>query len=525
MYRKFIVGKEQPIYDPHEFRKFCFSSGAPTLFNTMLAAVSSSRHAQKRIDLNEKRIVTLIYNMCYCLSQQCNTLQLDHALYLHSSHISQEGIDTENQMGNTCCRRTMDSNLNSLATQSLQQLNSFLLDAIRNEWLLVLITDDYTNIHTHRRPKGSRRTTANNMCTIVVKAFKNVNAMRLPSSITSLHDQQGVDWDSCKDVICSESQMFLMANTYASTMPDWIVTQFFQPESERNRLSVHEYCESTSVRTMRRMDNLHLVDFVELQLKSKDNFKQAFDIILKTNIKSYMQKYILLQPGDWPSQFYSRQIVYEHVTNYIRQQQNMATGNDNSNNDQRPLLFHQPLPLTTTSPVPPMASVVPIIGPLHVSINSKEHVLLSFNPFFQNVYQHLFKKCKFPKKPKPWCISLLLEIIYGGWTLIRATTRKAFNQCKDLQYGTLLNLLDNYILLVLSIYPVSFKSNMFDEFFNGMIRMWIMFTSLKRRHYNKATLVWISNILHWKKSFPDMYTLFKNWYSSDIVSQFLKRLV
>ena len=43
---------------------------------------------------------------------------------------------------------------------------------------------------------------------------------------------------------------------------------------------------------MRRTDNLHLVNFVELQLNSKDNFEQAFDIILKTNIKSYMQKYI-----------------------------------------------------------------------------------------------------------------------------------------------------------------------------------------------------------------------------------------
>ena len=313
--------------------------------------------------------------------------------------------------------------------------------------------------------------------------------------------------------------MFLIANTYASTMPDWIVAQFFQPESERNRLSVHQYCESTSVRTMRRMDNLHLVDFVELQLKSKENFKQAFDIILKTNIKSYMQKYILLQPGDWPSQFYSRQLVYEQVTNHIKesvakpntQQQNMATENENSNNDQRPLAFHPSLPSTITSPVPPMASVVPVIGPLHISINSKEHVLLSFHPFFQNVYHHLFQRCKFPKKPKPWCISLLLEIIYGGWTLIRATTKQALSQCKDLQYGTLLNLLDNYIPLVLSIYPVSFKANMFDEFFNGMIRIWIMFTSLKRRHYNKATLVWISHILHWKKSFPDMYNLFKNW--------------
>ena len=72
-------------------------------------------------------------------------------------------------------------------------------------------------------------------------------------------------------------------------MPDWMVIEFFQPESECQRLSVHEYCESTSVCTMRRMNNLHLVDFVELQLKSKENFKQAFDIVLNTNLKLYMK--------------------------------------------------------------------------------------------------------------------------------------------------------------------------------------------------------------------------------------------
>ena len=149
MYQTFIVGKQPPIYEPHKFRNFCFSSGAPTLFDTILAAVASSRHSQKRVQLNEKRVVNFIYKMCYCLSQQCNTIQVDHALYLHSNRINQEGIDTENRMGNTCCRRTMDATLNLLAKQSLQRLNSFLLEALQNEWLLVLIIDDYTNVHTH----------------------------------------------------------------------------------------------------------------------------------------------------------------------------------------------------------------------------------------------------------------------------------------------------------------------------------------------------------------------------------------
>ena len=152
-----------------------------------------------------------------------------------------------------------------------------------------------------------------------------------------------------------------------------------------------------------------------------------------------------------------------------------------------------------------------MIGPLHISNNSREHVLLSFHPFFKRIYEHLFPHRKLPEKPKPWRISLLLEVVYGGWTLIRDTTKQTFHQCKNLQYGTFLNLLDNYLPLVLSIYAITFKQNLFEEFFDAMVRIWIMFTSLKRRHYNKAILVWISIISHWKIQFPEMYNLLKTW--------------
>ena len=36
-------------------------------------------------------------------------------------------------------------------------------------------------------------------------------------------------------------------------------------------------------------------------------------IILGTGLKTYMEKFVLLQPGDWPSQFFSRNIVYEQL--------------------------------------------------------------------------------------------------------------------------------------------------------------------------------------------------------------------
>ena len=35
---------------------------------------------------------------------------------------------------------------------------------------------------------------------------------------------------------------------------------------------------------MRKMDNLHLADFVELQLKSKNDFDAAYDILMNAGL-------------------------------------------------------------------------------------------------------------------------------------------------------------------------------------------------------------------------------------------------
>ena len=46
MYKTFIVEKQRTIYNPQEFKKFCFSSGAPGVFHTILATVTSSHHSR-----------------------------------------------------------------------------------------------------------------------------------------------------------------------------------------------------------------------------------------------------------------------------------------------------------------------------------------------------------------------------------------------------------------------------------------------------------------------------------------------
>ena len=45
---------------------------------------------------------------------------------------------------------------------------------------------------------------------------------------------------------------------------------------------------------------------------------------------------------------------------------------------------------------------VPLLGPLHVSLNTRETCLLTFHPFFNALYKDVFqKKRDLAAKPKP----------------------------------------------------------------------------------------------------------------------------
>ena len=152
------------------------------------------------------------------------------------------------------------------------------------------------------------------------------------------------------------------------------------------------------------------------------------------------------------------------------------------------------------------------MGPLHVDLNADEDIVTNFLPFLRFVYESIFPGKKLADKTKPWRTQSLLEVTYGGWTLIRSAARTVFHQSKDLQYGTLLNLLDNYIPLALASYNILFKLNRLDDYFYSIFRLWVMFFCFRRRHYNKSSFIWLSNILFWKNGGGnrEIYSLFSS---------------
>lgn len=127
---------------------------------------------------------------------------------MNSNRITQEAMGTEYQMGNTCSRKTTNVTSNKLVSQHDTNLKAFFEEAIKHEWVLVLIIDDFTKIHTNRRPT-IRMSNPMSMCTIVVNAFKSLKAIKVPRDIFNLHCPDGVNVQACVEAITSPQQLTL----------------------------------------------------------------------------------------------------------------------------------------------------------------------------------------------------------------------------------------------------------------------------------------------------------------------------
>ena len=66
-----------------------------------------------------------------------------------------------------------------------------------------------------------------------------------------------------------------LTQSYAATMPDWVVSKYFDQEAERHRLLLHDY-QQTEIQEMRSMDNTKLIDSLHISLKSYEDVLTAF---------------------------------------------------------------------------------------------------------------------------------------------------------------------------------------------------------------------------------------------------------
>ena len=470
------LSKESDIQemDPETFETFCQNAGAGKLFSIIFEAMCGERMSVGRAKLTKLRSMAIVYMMIYGQSQRANWFQVALSRTLKQFGISEEGLIALRNLGIAAHPHTVKSALKSSASSHLNSVSRFFQDAVDNKQFLVVMIDDYHNIHTKHWPESKTQTQAVHMSTLLVKVFPNISAISKGENQSNLLSEQPVEPDTIKRVL--EESLPTLSKTYAQSMPDWVVAKYFDQEAQRHRLAVHDY-QQTEIESMRKMDHCMLVDCIEFSLKSSSDLLSAFEHMLSNGLSIYLDNFVAPFVGDWPTQFFMRKLAYSH---------------------------RESMPSSSKC-------IAPIIGPLHLSLNARECVLMNFHSVFADLYSFLFgAKAKLARKPKPWRVSLLLEVMYGGWTLIRDTILSVFSQCKDVQYLTLLNLLDNYAPLVLSIYSIVFKCNNYDLYCQSLLQCWVMMLVFKRRHYDKALLVAISLLRYWKDQSHPFHQVMQN---------------
>ena len=111
----------------------------------------------------------------------------------------------------------------------------------------------------------------------------------------------------------SQSSFENLSQSYVATLPE-LSALFFDPSMERQRLEANGYHAATTVRSMRSFCDVHLLDFVKLPLKSRENYETALDLVLQSHLKEYLSKFVVLLPGTGPHNFipvklYTRLVV------------------------------------------------------------------------------------------------------------------------------------------------------------------------------------------------------------------------
>ena len=237
------------------------------------------------------------------------------------------------------------------------------------------------------------------------------------------------------------------------------------------------------------MSNSKLVDFILHPLHSTKDYVECLDLVFKvferlerTNEENYLNNFVILVIADWPGQVNIRRAITLRIKKSIN------------------------------SKVPEQVlNLIPMIGPLHISLNSRETLFQTYHFFFEMLYHNLFGDKKIlSQKPKQTVINLILHLTYHGWKNIREIVIKRFGNLKDAEYQMMIDLLDNSIPLTLDIYAVLFRSGFFKGYLESVVKIWVLFQRLRRHNYNKAPLIFLSDVFYWTSKEHPIIDILKN---------------
>jgi hypothetical protein len=475
LYKNQRVLKQKPIYDPKEFKNMLEIEDEDLIgfFDELYEGTNPNTKSDQTNNNNKKKLVSLCYFLASINNKYINGIKADIGSYLETSGASATSIDTFANIGVSVSRRTVNRQKILISEDHQNTVNDYCLQNIEN--LFILNIDDYHNIHRRDQPTLLKTHDINHFVTILLNT--NSNILKIPHyslNNTSIHNPKGIDFKLIIDYI-DVKFMNKLGKSYYQQNEIW--QQYLFDDSYENKLeflTVHNYDGRVqNQQELRSMKNSKLVDFILHPLHStKDYIESAnilFKVFEKTEQEDYLNNFVIPTICDWPGQVNLRRAITLRLNKKDK------------------------------SGIPSQVlSLIPMIGPLHISLNSRETLFQIYHFFFEMLYHDLFGENKIlAQKPKPRLINLILNLTFYGWKNIRDLIINRFGNTKDIEYLMMIDLLDNSLPLTLDIYTKLFRCGFFEGYLECIVKIWILFQRLQRHNYNKAPLIFLSDVFYW----------------------------
>ena len=423
LYKREKKEKKPPLYSFDEFRTTM--EGEDARLKSFFDELYLSTNPSSKNKDSQARVKGQLLFICYFLYGICNKFvnyaRRDLTVYLDSTGTSNATIDTLADLGVTTTSCTVTRHKNTISEEYTRTIDSVLARYAENA--MVLNIDDYHSIHTKRIPNTTTTSTAAHLATVLMNPIATQSA--IPN--TNIHNPVLVDAGLIKMNVTNKFMML-----YGLSHNRRWGFRVINDDTRMEELTIYSYdIRLKEKRHVCSMKDVILVDLQENNLHSLDAYFKAIDVVVNVlSMLQYIQKgYTIPIVADWSGQIYIRTAISRHLTYH-----NLSHINDT------------------------ILSFLPIIGPLHISLNSWELIFLQYQPFFSAMYKFIFGERKpLAQKPKLWRIDLLLEISRNAWQEISTVVEAKFRPlCKDVEYLALKDLLDNMLPLVLDIYAVFF---------------------------------------------------------------------
>jgi hypothetical protein len=477
--------------DPENFKNM-IEHHEPQLvgfFDELINIFLPSNRSMNNLENSKKSLV----GFCYLLSGLSNifnnSLKLEIGLYLSSSGASAECIDVMARLGISVSYKTVERYKKKITKDHLNKINKYFGENIDKSFCFNL--DDFHSIHSYRNPNTTTLSSAHHLATCVSKTIQNSNAILAVNNGVCINNPENIeDWRINKYL--SDIYIDSLSKSYNSVKLCWQHNYLvnFNQFDRIELLTIHSYDDAIEQRhNDRSMIDCHLINMKELNLKSLDDYLNALKMIIDIlSLNNYLQNYVIPIVADFPGQLFIRRAIT--------------------------LLRKQKREGVSSMQIPDiLENFVPLLGPLHVSLNMREDIISTHWKFFEKMFKSIFgKNKKFAEKPKPWRINLLLELARDGWIEISSEIFKKFGPlCKDIEYQTLIDLLDNLIPAALDIYSVIFRSGSCDQYVETIFRLWTFALRWERKNYNKLPLAFLSDYFYWKDNKHPFYNTFRSF--------------